>query len=197
MESTPVNAEQRIIDATVECIEKYGVKGATNRRIAAEAGVNIAAINYYFRSKEALIDRCMQITLDNAFGWNDFAYLANSSPRDTCIGIFDHLIEGGGNFPGITRAHFYDLIVKGFENSAVIGKMNAFAAHLSDDLEAKGVGLEKSELNLACMQIISAALMVILAPKLFEEKFGFDLHVAADRKRYVERLVDRLLSPCP
>jgi TetR/AcrR family transcriptional regulator, regulator of cefoperazone and chloramphenicol sensitivity len=193
MESPPVNTEQRIIAATLECIEKYGVKGATNRRIAAQAGVNIASINYYFRSKEALINRCMEITLDNAFGWNDFAHLENCSARDTCVAIFDHLIEGGGNFPGITRAHFYDLIVKGFDNSAVEGKLNEFAVHLSADLEAKGVGLEKSELDLACMQIISAALMVILAPGLFEQKFGVDLRREPDRKRFVERLVDRLL----
>jgi TetR/AcrR family transcriptional regulator, regulator of cefoperazone and chloramphenicol sensitivity len=57
------SVEQKIIDATIRCIEAYGISGANNRRIAEAAGVNIAAINYYFRSKELLIQRVMEITL--------------------------------------------------------------------------------------------------------------------------------------
>lgn len=49
MNSEPV--EIKIIEAAIECIEQFGLKGATNRRIAEKAGVNLAAINYYFRSK--------------------------------------------------------------------------------------------------------------------------------------------------
>ena len=48
--------EEKIITATVECIEKYGIKGTTIRQIAETAGVNIAAINYYFRSKDQLFE---------------------------------------------------------------------------------------------------------------------------------------------
>jgi AcrR family transcriptional regulator len=45
------SAEEKIITAAVECIEKYGIKGTTIRQIAEQAGVNIAAVNYYFRSR--------------------------------------------------------------------------------------------------------------------------------------------------
>ena len=67
MNDKPASVEGKIIQAAIECIEKYGISGATNRQIALEAGVNNAAINYYFRSKEVLIQRCMEITLKNAF----------------------------------------------------------------------------------------------------------------------------------
>ena len=43
-----------ILEAVVTCIEKYGIDKVTTRKIAVEAGTNLASINYYFRSKENL-----------------------------------------------------------------------------------------------------------------------------------------------
>ena len=54
MDEKTDSVEDRIILAAIECIEKYGISGATNRQIALIAGVNNAAINYYFRSKDEL-----------------------------------------------------------------------------------------------------------------------------------------------
>lgn len=58
--------EARIILATIACIERYGFTGATVRRITQAAGVNIAAINYYFGSKEALLESALAQTLHEA-----------------------------------------------------------------------------------------------------------------------------------
>ena len=44
-----------IIEAVIDCIEKYGIDKVTTRRIAEQAGTNIASINYYFRSKDVLL----------------------------------------------------------------------------------------------------------------------------------------------
>jgi AcrR family transcriptional regulator len=55
--------EDRILEAAVACIEEYGVHRLTVRRIAAKAGVNTAAINYYFRTKEQLMDKVDELTI--------------------------------------------------------------------------------------------------------------------------------------
>lgn len=47
-------ARQQLIAAAVEVFGEYGVYGATTREIAQRAGQNIAAITYYFSSKEGL-----------------------------------------------------------------------------------------------------------------------------------------------
>jgi len=60
--------------------------------------------------------------------------------------------------------------------------MNDFVEHLAEDLKAHGVELEEDELRLACAQITSAAMMMIVAPRLFERKLGLDLHQEATRK---------------
>ncbi len=193
MEQTASPVESKIITAAIECIEKYGIQGTTNRKIAEMAGVNSAAINYYFRSKEALIQRCMQVTLENAFDMQDFAELPGGSAQERCAAIFAELIEGGCNYPGVTRAHFYDLLAHGNYASPAVEKLNEFIENLAEDLRSRGAALDPQELRLACVQIASASMLVILAPRLFAEKFGIDLHDADTRRSFVERLVERLL----
>lgn len=47
----PIN---RLLQIAVEVFAEYGFRDATVREICRRANVNVAAINYYFRSKEAL-----------------------------------------------------------------------------------------------------------------------------------------------
>ncbi|AKP32494.1 transcriptional regulator CecR [Yersinia aleksiciae] len=47
-------ARQQLIQAATELFGELGLKGATTREIAQRAGQNIAAITYYFNSKEGL-----------------------------------------------------------------------------------------------------------------------------------------------
>ncbi|MEI8132629.1 MAG: TetR family transcriptional regulator [Leptolinea sp.] len=192
METSPI--EQKIINATIECIEKYGVKGTTNRQIAIQAGVNSAAVNYYFRSKENLINRCMQVTLANAFDWEGIKDLPAGSPKERCNAIFTEILLGGLNFPGIARAHFYDLIVDGNYTSLLVSKLNGFLENLVNDLKDKGSKLSDRELYLACTQITSAVMMLILTPKIYEKKFGLDLQDREMAVGYVNRLVDGLFD---
>ena len=119
--------ELKIINATIECIEKYGIQRATNRRIAEMAKVNSASINYYFRSKDILIAQTLSITLDNAFDFDNFESHPEDSPAQRCITIFNDLITGGLMYPGITRAHFYPVLVEGKYSHEVVTRLNHFA----------------------------------------------------------------------
>ncbi|MGE5222698.1 MAG: TetR/AcrR family transcriptional regulator, partial [Omnitrophica WOR_2 bacterium] len=151
------------------------------------------AINYYFRSKEVLIQRCMQATLENAFDWEEFARMPGGSPEERCTAIFENLLEGGCNFPGVTRAHFYELLTEGKYDSLAVKKTNEFMERLAANLIELGSPLAENELRMALVQITSAVMMMILTPRLFESSFGIDLCDEASRKQFVRRLVERLL----
>lgn len=185
--------ELKIIEAAIACIEESGLKGATNRRIAQKAGVNLAAINYYFRTKENLLDKVMETTLNNAFDWEDVEKLPGRTAKERCIAVFEDLIVGGIKYPGITRAHFYDLITEGNYNSQVVKKYNEFMSKLIEDLTARGAIQSREQLSLACSQIAFASLMAILAPRLNSDSAGIDLRVPETRHQFVSILVDRLL----
>ncbi len=190
---TTESVELKIIEAAISCVEEFGLSGATNRRIAEKAGVNLAAINYYFRSKDNLIDKVMETTLNNAFDWTDIEQLPGNTAKERCAAVFEHLIKGGCDYPGITRAHFTDLFVTGNYSSLMIKKYNEFMSKLVDDLAYRGVSLSREMLKIACAQIAQACLMAALAPQINTPSTGVDMRDPETRHVFVTSLVDKLL----
>lgn len=59
-----VSTRDRIIQATLELIKKDGFQNVTVRKIANNANVNIASINYHFGSKDAVINEALKLVTD-------------------------------------------------------------------------------------------------------------------------------------
>ncbi|MFT8321313.1 MAG: TetR/AcrR family transcriptional regulator [Bacillus sp. (in: firmicutes)] len=55
--------KDNILNATVQLIKMDGLETVTLRRIAAAADVNLALINYYFGSKDKLINEALKVML--------------------------------------------------------------------------------------------------------------------------------------
>jgi AcrR family transcriptional regulator len=54
----------RILDAAEELFMQHGFEGTSMRLLTAQAGVNLAAVNYHFGSKHALIEAVFRRRLD-------------------------------------------------------------------------------------------------------------------------------------
>src|SRR5215467_3762775 len=54
-----ISTEEKIKHAARKLFTQKGYAGVRTRDIAAEAGINLALLNYYFRSKEKLFDIIM------------------------------------------------------------------------------------------------------------------------------------------
>lgn len=64
----PLNETQtRILDAAEELFMQHGFGGASMRMLTAKAGVNLAAVNYHFGSKEGLYFAVLQQLLSATF----------------------------------------------------------------------------------------------------------------------------------
>jgi AcrR family transcriptional regulator len=61
------SAEEKIKNAARIIFHKKGFAAARTRDIAEEAGINLALLNYYFRSKEKLFDIIMMESLQGFF----------------------------------------------------------------------------------------------------------------------------------
>jgi TetR/AcrR family transcriptional regulator, regulator of cefoperazone and chloramphenicol sensitivity len=61
------DAKQRLIDAGLEIFGIYNLEGATTRQLAEHAGVNQAAIPYYFGGKEGLYVAVIQYLFSTNF----------------------------------------------------------------------------------------------------------------------------------
>jgi TetR/AcrR family transcriptional repressor of bet genes len=51
----PDARRQALIEATIECLKRYGHEGLSIRRISAQAKVSIGLINHHFPTKDALV----------------------------------------------------------------------------------------------------------------------------------------------
>ena len=62
------STEEKILEAASEVFTKKGFAGTRTRDIAEKAGINLALLNYYFRSKEKLFEQVMKIKVVLLFG---------------------------------------------------------------------------------------------------------------------------------
>lgn len=60
--------EEKILEAASEVFTEKGFAGTRTRDIAEKAGINLALLNYYFRSKEKLFEQVMKVKMVLLFG---------------------------------------------------------------------------------------------------------------------------------
>ena len=63
-----LSTEEKIKAAARKVFTQKGYAGTRTRDIAAEAGINLALLNYYFRSKEKLFEEVMMERMQQFFG---------------------------------------------------------------------------------------------------------------------------------
>ncbi len=68
MESKDLSTEDKILLAASKVFTEKGFSGTRTRDIAEEAGINLALLNYYFRTKEKLFEQVMKVKIVVLFG---------------------------------------------------------------------------------------------------------------------------------
>ncbi len=186
--------EEKIIMATFACIERYGIKHTTIRRIGMTAGVNSAAISYYFRSKDALMARVMDVAIGNAFDMENFRDSEGLPAAERLTAVLEGMLAGAFRYPNLTRAFFTELISKNDYDVPVVAACNAFLDTLCTELAEMLTGRTAGELKMLLMQ---AACATFLFPGIFPGFFTgcpeINLTDDAVRHKYIKSLVDHLL----
>ena len=87
--ATPAVRREALVEATLECLKKYGHDGVSVRRISAAAGVSIGLINHHFPSKSGLVAvtyETLALSLQDSIRGQ--AENKAVSPRDRLSGFF-------------------------------------------------------------------------------------------------------------
>lgn len=186
--------EEKIVMATISCIEKYGIDRTTIRQIGREAGVNSAAISYYFRNKDTLIRRALDIALGNAFDIENYRDSAGLPINERLTAVMEGMAAGSIRFPNLTRAFLSGLLASEDCGDPVVGKLHEFLDTLRDEIlearpEKSGAEVKRLLIQLSCA--------TFLFPGIYQQFFkGFpeiDLTDDAVRSAYIRELVDKLL----
>ena len=113
--STTLSTRDRILDAAEELFALHGFAGTSMRQLTTSAGVNLAAVNYHFGSKDKLIAEVFQRRLDSMSQTRMAALsqaLANDPPQleDVMRAFVEPalgLIQNGGSAFLRVMAHAY------------------------------------------------------------------------------------------
>ncbi len=154
-----------ILEAVVTCIEKYGIDKVTTRKIADEAGTNIASINYYFRSKDELIAETLSMTITHMME-DVFMTIDDAGQpfQQVLSNVVFYLLDGSRQFPGISRAHLYKAIVEQDKASISAQAMIKVFERLVQRAVREYPDKDPKQLRLALSQIFSSILLSFLSP---------------------------------
>jgi AcrR family transcriptional regulator len=176
---------QLILEATVDCIEKHGLEAVTTRRIAVQAGTNLASINYHFRSKEHLLQEVLAMTIKHMLQDVFEAIDDASQPFEAVFSnVLFYLLDGAVRFPGTTTAHLRQALHdQGSISSKGMSRVfDGLAQRAVRAYPARDAGL----LRLRMAQVMSSILFTMLQPDLFTVKRALRLTNSAHARQLAD-----------
>lgn len=158
--------------ATIHCIEEYGVSGSTVRRIADSAGVNVAAINYYFGTKQRLLEATLAQTLHEAFPkaldeLRDFVAQEGGRIEAGTRAFFRDYLLNAFRYPRIGVAHLHDALLHQDYSGRAVSEVRAFVEGFYSIVSPAMPQRSEKEKRLAVMQVWAGIFAWAMLPELF------------------------------
>jgi len=165
------STQEAILLATIDCINENGIEHLTTRMIAEKAGANIASINYYFRTKEILVNQALEITIKHMLeDVNETINDQNLGFREILRDVIYYLISGASSNMGISAAHLYRLVIEhDYDSVSAKNFLSAFTMLLNRAVE-NFPDLELDHLRKVLASIFSSFLFMMLTPFFFQLK---------------------------
>ena len=182
---------ERIVLATIECFEAYGIEKTTVRRIAQQAGVNTAAVNYYFGTKDRLVRLTLERMMDTAFAGQLRDIRAEAGDLPPFELLRRYLLEtlaGAVNYPGLSRSALYRTFQRHEDSALFESALNDFLEEMVGILRP-AVRMDEAVLRLALAQVLIVMLCASLMPEAFRPSLGSGLSVPAERERWIDHLI--------
>jgi AcrR family transcriptional regulator len=188
-----LSTREKILVSAVDCIEKSGLQSLTIRSIAAQAGVNSAAISYYFGTKEKLVEEALNRTLEELKKTPEEILRADGLDlKQRLQAFFTALLDGLIRWPGLIKAHLQSPLLDGNYGTPFCDMFNSFLTDLLRRLEEMPSGQREQNLRPLIIQSLSAVLIPGLMPGLFQYFAGLDFADPEARRSYIEDLVSRI-----
>jgi len=183
--------KEKILQTTLQIISTEGVKGITIRKIAKISGVNIAAINYHFKSKENLINNTLKLfgkKMETTFAELDTLPL---SPKEKLKHFLLSFSDSQIKYPGFMRSqierisHGDDMTPKAVENMKLGRKvlLKLIKAITKEESEEK--------LSMILFQLMSGIMLPILYGKYVEEIYEFNFSDGETRERFIMLAIEK------
>lgn len=185
---------ERILLAAVESIEKEGLPAVTIRSIARRAGVNSAAISYYFQAKDKLLEEVFRTTIEHSLG--DIQAMldpGDKDPRDQLEEVLLYLMDGAVLYPGLTKSQMFDVLVGRRADNAFLRRFTALLGGVAARLEKGRPDETRAAIRRKIVQAACAVILPALMPEAFRPLIGKSFRDAEARRAYVRSVIDTCL----
>lgn len=166
--------------------EAYVIEKITVRQIATRAGVGAGLINYYFESKDDLLNAAINdFTVEAMIAYADKASAIDMEPVDRLKAFLGHLLELADGKADFVRFIFSQNILKVSMQAPlrIIPLLRDVFGEEKDDVQ----------LRVMALQILYPLQAAGLELGIFHVYSGWDLRDPEHRKRYVDMLIDNII----
>jgi AcrR family transcriptional regulator len=186
--------KQHILESTITAIEQHGVSHLTTRVIAAQAGVNNAALHYYYGTKDRLISEALALTAHHMLEDTEEILARQESIQDRLRALFEYLVDGTRRFPNVIRAHLTGPLMEGDSDTPFTRMVETWLDRTSAELWQALPRMTEARARISLHACLSAILVAGLMPASLRHHKELDLRREAFRKRFIDQLLDLVFN---
>jgi AcrR family transcriptional regulator len=189
MENSVLDTQSRIIATAVDMIGRQINLNFTIREIAEKAGVNIASVNYYFRSKDNLINEVERHFINEISLTYEELKKSGQDPNEQIRKWAMKTMESLMEYPGIIFLIVTRLLSDRSDKAVITEMLDMIEQNLVPFLKKLTEKNDKSTVSIKIMQLLSG----VIAPMLFYygagKTFNLDITDKDERLKYIDHLV--------
>lgn len=190
-----LSTKERIIKVTMEIIAAEGFQNVTIRKIANRAGVNLAAVNYHYGCKDAVINEALKTVSVQLM--NAFLCLKNEDmdPQTRLECFIKEYSEVLFKYPDIIKT-IIDQSIHNYQTRVEAGYQEYLkeegAELLRRTIEQIKPGETNMVLNMRALQLLSCLAFPILMGDKIAEMVAIDLTEKESRQVYTNLLLSNI-----
>lgn len=189
--------KDRIIHVAMDIIASEGFRGITVRKIAEIAGVNVAAVNYYFGSKENLISEAFEyltVQLRDTFN------ILKNDDKDAMALLSDFItsyMSVISDYPDMIKSlityAIQDKPMQGHAEYSVFLQTEGISL-ISEMIKKAAPGFDELTVSLKTLNLMSGLSMPFLMGNTINNMLNVNLFDDQIRKVYAELLLNNIME---
>jgi AcrR family transcriptional regulator len=182
--------EEKILDSALYLIGKQGTCNVPIRAIAKEAGVNVSAINYYFRTKEEMLRNTKEFFIKNSIEIYSILDQEEYSKEERLVMFANEIMEYTMHYSGLTA------IFKEAERLKEEDEVSKSIIEVTRELHTKMNKIlnSVSKSNPSVFQFNSIIFMAALTyPAEKQDSFSHDQSLVTNKEKrieYIKHVID-------
>ncbi|OPX86702.1 MAG: HTH-type transcriptional repressor KstR2 [Pelotomaculum sp. PtaB.Bin104] len=190
-----LTTKEKIIRVVMDIIAEDGFQNITIRKIAAQAGVNVAAINYHFGSKDAVINEALKTVTSQLKSTFEDLKDSNVSGKTRLTAFINNYINIIIKYPDIIKNVIYHQISHRQLDEQV--EYVTFLRTEGIELLKHTIGQIRPEadeklLCLKTLHLISGISFPIIMGEQIKEINGLDLYDQETREMHIQVLLENV-----